>query len=178
MDHHCPWINNCVGAHNIKYFLIFLFYASLSCLSSVAVVSWRMWVSLGVRRGNVLYIAPLDALLYGFSLIFVLPAFFGVTGLMAWQLWIIATNTTTLEYYDNQRREHRASQKGKAYRNPYDLGLVENFRSVVVGGDNFLTLLSPFTPANTDPRFGVDFKTNMANLEFDEELNAYVSRLA
>ena len=42
MDHHCPWINNCVGEWNQKYFLQFLLYVGLLAAYSIALVavSW------------------------------------------------------------------------------------------------------------------------------------------
>ena len=41
MDHHCPWINNCVGIGNHKYFLLFIFYTSVSCLYSLLLIITR-----------------------------------------------------------------------------------------------------------------------------------------
>ncbi len=41
MDHHCPWVGNCVGQNNIKFFLQFVLYVLVGGVYSFSLFVYK-----------------------------------------------------------------------------------------------------------------------------------------
>lgn len=42
MDHHCPWIDNCVGHNNYGHFMRFVLYVVAACSYVIALLVGRV----------------------------------------------------------------------------------------------------------------------------------------
>ncbi|KAF9139400.1 Palmitoyltransferase zdhhc14 [Mortierella sp. GBA39] len=123
-DHHCIWLNNCIGRRNYRYFLIFVsiasiyaFYTSALCLTHLLLLYRdRKNDPSGVPsfQSDVLAKAPISALVMVFAFIMGLA----VGSLATYHFWLATVNRTTHEQWS------ASMMRPMVVDNPFDRGSI------------------------------------------------------
>ena len=96
MDHHCPWVNNCIGFHNRKYFILFIGYLALGLIfiGIVGIVTFiqdiRETEDIKIERITFHLVMRTVLILLGIFMGFIMSSFF------AYHFGMVLKNTTTL----------------------------------------------------------------------------------
>ncbi|KAJ1476099.1 DHHC palmitoyltransferase-domain-containing protein [Baffinella frigidus] len=94
MDHFCPWVVNCVGFYNRKFFILFLFWTMMSCLYFIVAMVCRGTVSL---QSLILSPDGRTTPLKFMAFIFDCSLCVAVAGFLGFHVKMVLYNQTTIE---------------------------------------------------------------------------------
>mmetsp|Transcript_42571 Transcript_42571/g.77315 ORF Transcript_42571/g.77315 Transcript_42571/m.77315 type:complete len:566 (+) Transcript_42571:122-1819(+) len=137
MDHFCPWLSNCVGYRNHKFFILCLFYTTIACSGTgvTFITTLHYHTFSGMHTFMMMEGTMLSLLMSG-----IVGPFF------AFHCWLLSRNMTTIEFCEKRGTSETEPDS------PWDVGLLENVQSIM-GKEWYMW----FLPIGGPPGNGLDF---------------------
>ncbi|XP_010241836.1 PREDICTED: probable protein S-acyltransferase 15 [Nelumbo nucifera] len=155
MDHHCLWVNNCVGYSNYKAFVNLVIYAAMGCIYSMVIIlnaalkkDWKYGESFPLK----IFYITCGCIIVTLSLV--------LGTLLGWHIYLLSNNMTTIEYHEGIRAIWLARKSGQSYHHPYNFGLYRNINLIL--GPKMLKWFCPMEISHL--KDGISFRTVRDNL--------------
>ncbi|KAJ7794842.1 zf-DHHC-domain-containing protein [Mycena olivaceomarginata] len=150
-DHHCPVrVNQCVGLHNERHFVMFMAYLVIACVSLSITGFPHVLQALGAGEQ---FDWPHHVPQIAFILIYILAVVMALAvGIMCgFHLWTVAHGETTVESQDHDTYRRMAKARNETFINSYDLGKRRNLELFFNVGENGYPLYTLFVPLRINP---------------------------